>query len=287
VSRLGPLERGVVALVLLGLAAYAGVALFGSGKARARAPLHHLARPQASQAAAPSGWQVVPGTKVVVSFGGDGPAHSSAVVAAEEAASAFVTRWLSAAWLAPGRTPSVAAAGAWSEEGLIDPASPYREALLAGPESTDWSGSWPEQSDGAGVAFDLRVLLWRGGTSMLGAWGSATLSGPWLADLPSAQRRAYFDLGPNKALLAAFMPYAVELGAGLGTGAAAVAEHWVIAGWAELRPAPRTGALSLYSPLARAWVWAERTPSLVEAPSYVTSMASWSVPAGATAVAQG
>jgi hypothetical protein len=205
----------------------------------------------------------------------------------EHAALGALSGYLDAAFSAPGPTPSAGALLAWLSSAALDKASPAYPALVAGPNQISWRGGIPNASQGASSAFDLRVVAWRGGASLLAQWAPVSISGPWIASLPSPARPAYLDLSSRNDLLAAFVPFAVEYGAAVTVGGRVVDEHWECYSYAELRPASG-GVLALYSPLVHALVWSQVVPSLPESPSYVHSVLDASPPpAGAVSVSLG
>ena len=235
--------------------------------------------------APPSGWNVVAGTTRRV------PVTSAAVrdvglYGDEQRALGVVASYLAAGYsaeatgLATGAAPPVA----WLSGGVVDHQSPVYPALVAGPDQITWPDGIPSAASGANAAFDLRVVAWSGGSGLLSPWAATSITGPWIASFPSPARPAYLDLGTHGALLAAFMPFAVEYGAAITVAGRVVDEHWDVYSYAELRPG-RSGALGLYSPLVHALVWSKVVPSLPSAPSYVHSvLAAAPPPAGAVAV---
>ncbi|MHB1845802.1 MAG: hypothetical protein ACYCWW_13325 [Deltaproteobacteria bacterium] len=236
--------------------------------------------------AASSGWNVVAGTarRVVLA---SAVVHEVGLYDDEHEALTTVSSYLDAAFSAPGQAPDIGSSSTWLSSATIDKSSPVYPALVAGPDQIVWTNGVPNAADGASVAFDLRVVEWSGGGALLSQWAPVAVAGPWIASLPSPSRPAYLDLSSKGALLAAFMPFAVEYGAAITDGGRVVDEHWDVYSYAELRPG-RGGALSLYSPLVHALVWSQVVPSLPSSPSYVHSVVDASPPpAGAVTVSLG
>ena len=279
---------GVLGLVVGGLllSACSGGAGQLSPSAANPSPAAPATRPARTVQVAPSGWDVIGGTahRVVLA---SPVAHEVALYDDEREALGVLSRYLNSAFGASDSTPGKESSVAWLSGGLADNKSPVYPALEAGPSQIAWTNGVPNATDGASAAFDLRVVAWHGGSTLLAQWAPVTLSGPWVASLPSPARPAYLDLSSRGALLAAFLPFAVEYGAAITEANRVVDEHWDVYSYAELRPG-RGGALSIYSPLVHALVWSKIVPILPSAPSYVHSvLAASPPPAGAVPVTLG
>lgn len=276
---------GVVAggLVLAACSSGPGKSTPSAADPTAAAP---ITKPARVAAAAPSGWNVVAGTTRRVALS-SAAIHDLGLYDDEREALGVVASYLDAAFgtTAVGRDARDASSPPWLSSGAVDKASPTYPALVSGPDQISWSGGVPSAADGASAAFDLRVVEWAGGGgALLGRWAPVSFAGPWVASLPSPGRPAYLDLSAHGALVAAFMPFAVEYGAAITDGGRVVDEHWEVYSYAELRLGP-SGALQLYSPLVHALVWSKVVTALPSAPSYVHSVTTASPPpAGAVQV---